>query len=196
MDKEVRKIAKERMQGHCRVCPQCNGWACSGEVPGMGGIGSGASFRANVESLAKVKLAMSCLHGSVQPDTSTEILGIRLDIPVMAAPIGGVAFNMGDSSQNPVDEAAYADAIILGARNSGIEDATIVATHMVLAAWDAGVDGCWLNFFDPDKMAKELGLPENEEILMLLDLGFAAEGAGPLPNHSSRKPLEQTVVRM
>lgn len=120
MDKEVRKIAKERMQGHCRVCPQCNGWACSGEVPGMGGIGSGASFRANVESLAKVKLAMSCLHGSVQPDTSTEILGIRLDIPVMAAPIGGVAFNMGDSSQNPVDEAAYADAIILGARNSGI----------------------------------------------------------------------------
>ena len=83
-----------------------------------------------------------------------------------------------------------------GARNSGIEDATIVATHMVLAAWDAGVDGCWLNFFDPDKMAKELGLPENEEILMLLDLGFAAEGTGPLPNHSSRKPLEQTVVRM
>lgn len=80
-----------------------------------------------------------------------------------------------------------------GKRNSGIEDASIVATHMLLAARSAGVDSCWVNFFDPDQLAAELGLPENEEILMLLDLGFAAEGAGPLPNHGSRKPLEETV---
>ena len=79
-------------------------------------------------------------------------------------------------------------------RDSGVEDASIVATHMMLAAANAGVDSCWLNFFDPDKAAKELGLPENEEVLMILDLGYAAEGAGPLPNHASRKPLEETVV--
>ena len=46
----------------------------------------------------------------------------------------------------------------------------------------------------PDKLANALGLPENEEIVMLLDLGHAAEGAGPLPNHSSRKPLSETVT--
>ena len=80
-----------------------------------------------------------------------------------------------------------------GKRDSGVEDATIVATHMILAAADEGVDSCWINFFDPDKMAEAIGLPENEEILMLLDLGYAAEGAGPLPNHSSRKPLSETV---
>lgn len=80
-----------------------------------------------------------------------------------------------------------------GKRDSGVEDATIVATHMILAAADEGVDSCWINFFDPDKMAEAIGLPENEEILMLLDLGYAAEGAGPLPNHSSRKPLAETV---
>ena len=79
-------------------------------------------------------------------------------------------------------------------RDSGVEDASIVATHMMLAAANAGVDSCWLNFFDPDKAAKELGLPENEEVLMILDLGYAAEGVGPLPNHTSRKPLEETVV--
>ena len=78
-------------------------------------------------------------------------------------------------------------------KNSGIEDATIVATHMLLAAADEGVDSCWINFFDPDKLAEALGLPANEEILMLMDLGYAAEGAGPLPNHASRKPLEETV---
>ena len=33
----------------------------------------------------------------------------------------------------------------------------------------------------------------DEEILMLLDLGFAAEGVTPLPNHSARKPLTETV---
>lgn len=81
-----------------------------------------------------------------------------------------------------------------GRVNSGAEDATIVATHMMLSAAAEGVDSCWLNFFDPDLLAKELGLPENEEIVMLLDLGYAAEGAAPLPNHASRKPLEETVT--
>ena len=80
-----------------------------------------------------------------------------------------------------------------GKRDSGVEDATIVATHMLLAAADAGVDSCWINFFDPDQLAASLGLPENEEVLMLMDLGYAAEGAGPLPNHGNRKALDETV---
>ena len=79
-------------------------------------------------------------------------------------------------------------------RDSGIEDATIVATHMILAAADEGVDSCWINFLDPEKLAEILGLPENEEVLMVMDLGYAQEGAGPLPNHESRKPLEETVT--
>ena len=79
-------------------------------------------------------------------------------------------------------------------RDSGVEDATIVATHMLLAAANEGVDSCWINFFDPDKLAQTLGLPENEEILMILDLGYAAEGTKPLPNHALRKPLSETVA--
>ncbi|MDT3843240.1 MAG: nitroreductase family protein [Bacillota bacterium] len=80
-----------------------------------------------------------------------------------------------------------------GKRDSGIEDASIVATHLMLASADEGVNSCWLNFFDPEALAKDLGLPGNEEILMLLDLGYAAEGAGPLDNHDSRKELSETV---
>ena len=93
-----------------------------------------------------------------------------------------VAFNKNNVFTYPGDK-----------RDSGVEDATIVATHLMLAAYNEGVDSCWLNFFNPDLLAKSLGLPEDEEILMLLDLGYAAEGAGPLPNHSSRKPLDETV---
>ena len=80
-----------------------------------------------------------------------------------------------------------------GKRSSGVEDATIVATHMILAAANEGVDSCWINNFDPEKIAASLGLPENEDILMLMDLGYAAEGAGPLPNHEKRKALAETV---
>ncbi len=83
-----------------------------------------------------------------------------------------------------------------GKRDSGVEDATIVATHMILAAADEGVDSCWLNFLDPEKTAEVLGLPENEEVLMVMDLGYAAEGAGPLANHDSRKDLTETVSYM
>ena len=74
-------------------------------------------------------------------------------------------------------------------RDSGVEDASIVATHLMLAAAALGIDSCWINFFDPAVLA-----PEQEEILMLLDLGYAAPGFKPLPNHSSRKPLSDTVT--
>lgn len=81
-------------------------------------------------------------------------------------------------------------------RDSGIEDATIVATHMMLAAKAVGVDSCWINFFDPEVMAKELELPENEEVLMMLDLGYASEGTKPLAAHSQRKKISETVSYM
>ena len=79
-------------------------------------------------------------------------------------------------------------------RDSGIEDASIVATHLVLAAADEGVDSCWINNFDLRKTRELFGLPEDEDALMLLDLGFAAEGVGPLPKHTSRKELSETVT--
>lgn len=81
-------------------------------------------------------------------------------------------------------------------RTSGVEDASIVATHMILAAANEGVDSCWVNRFSPEEAAKAFGLPANEVVLCAIDLGYAAEGAGPLPNHFSRKDLAQTVTRL
>ena len=81
-----------------------------------------------------------------------------------------------------------------GKKNSGVEDATIVATHMLLAAESVGVNSCWINFFDPEVLHQALNLPENEEVLMILDLGFAAEeNGGPLKNHFDRKEIGKTV---
>ncbi len=79
-------------------------------------------------------------------------------------------------------------------RDSGIEDATIVATHLMLAAADQQVDSCWINYFDPQELAEVMELPKQEEVLMLLDLGYHAQGTGPLPSHSERRSLRETVT--
>lgn len=79
-------------------------------------------------------------------------------------------------------------------KTSGDEDATIVATHMMLAAKNYGVDSCWLNRIDVALLKKSFQVPDDEEVVMALDLGYKAEvGGDPLPNHSSRKELEETV---
>lgn len=82
-----------------------------------------------------------------------------------------------------------------GKRDSGAEDASIVATHLMLGAADTGLGSCWVNFFDPEQAKDTFGLPENEEVLMLLDLGHPAADGGPLANHELRKPLDETVER-
>lgn len=114
--KEMRKTARDLMTGYCRVCPVCNGKACAGEVPGMGGLGTGSAFMANVQALAKVTFNMRLVHEITEPDTSTSILGMNLSMPVMAAPVGGVSFNMGGKRT----EEEYIKAIIDGSRQAGI----------------------------------------------------------------------------
>ena len=54
-------------------------------------------------------------------------------------------------------------------------------------------DSCWLNLFDPDKAAEALELPTDETVVMLLDVGYGAEGVRPLPNHEKTKPMEEFV---
>lgn len=113
--KEIRKTARERMKGFCRVCPVCDGRACAGEVPGMGGIGTGSAFSANLAALAAWRLNMRLLHDCAEPQTGVDFLGKKLRLPVLAAPIGGVSFNMGGA----VTEEDYIEAVLAGCAESG-----------------------------------------------------------------------------
>jgi len=111
----VRKMARERMKGYCRVCPVCDGRACAGEVPGMGGLGTGSAFAANLQSLAAVRFNMRLLHEVSEPDTHIDFLGQSLALPFLAAPIGGVSFNMGGK----ITEEAYISAVLGGCAQAG-----------------------------------------------------------------------------
>ncbi len=114
--KDVRHQARKLMEGFCRVCPVCDGRACAGEVPGMGGIGTGAAFRDNVLALAERRFNMRLIHDVVEPDTRVTILGVPLSIPVLAAPIGGVSFNMGGK----ISEEVYISEKLTGCKEKGI----------------------------------------------------------------------------
>jgi 4-hydroxymandelate oxidase len=104
------------MQGYCRVCPVCDGRACAGEVPGMGGLGTGSAFKANLQALARLRFNMRLVHDVTDPETHVEFLGQSLSLPLLAAPIGGVSFNMGGQ----VSEEDYISAIIEGCKATGI----------------------------------------------------------------------------
>lgn len=116
MDKEILTKARENLRGSCRVCRVCDGRVCAGEVPGMGGKGTGQSFTGNVEALKRYKLNMRVLHDCSDPDTSTEIFGREMDIPVFAAPVAGTTLNMGGK----FTEEEYISWVIDGCLESGI----------------------------------------------------------------------------
>jgi len=113
--KEIRENAKNKLKNYCRVCPTCNGKACPGEVPGMGGIGRGRSFQANSEALGYYRLNLRTIHSHTNPDTSTEIFGYQLRTPILAAPITGTTYNMGEA----IGEMEYALDIVEGSRLAG-----------------------------------------------------------------------------
>jgi len=113
--KEIKDKARELMKGFCRVCPVCDGRVCAGEVPGMGGLGTAASFKDNVAALADVTFNMRLIHDVTEPSTTVNLLGHELSLPVLAAPIGGVSFNMGGQ----VSEEDYIQTVIGGCIESG-----------------------------------------------------------------------------
>jgi nitroreductase len=78
--------------------------------------------------------------------------------------------------------------------SSGIVDAAIVTTHMMLEAAAIGVGSSWISYFDKDKARNLLGLPVNFKPVVLLLLGYPADDARP--NHElagKRMPVEKTV---
>lgn len=112
---EVMKVARERMQPKCRVCPECDGRACAGEWPGMGGVGSGRSFINNIEDLAKRRLVMRTLHDVKKPDMSITLFGEKLAFPILAACTGGTTYNMGGK----IGEDEFIDAVLGGCAKAG-----------------------------------------------------------------------------
>ena len=81
-------------------------------------------------------------------------------------------------------------------KNHGEIDATIATTQMMLQAADLGLGTTYVGMFDPVKFQETF--PEMKDLIpiVVLPLGYPAEGAHPAKLHASRKPLEELVCRL
>jgi L-lactate dehydrogenase (FMN-dependent) and related alpha-hydroxy acid dehydrogenases len=113
---EVVQNAKKNIGPHCKVCPNCNGVACKGVIPGPGGKGSGIGFIRNYQAFRGYGLNMDTLHEVSQPDTSVELMGKTFKLPVFAAPVGAVQMHYSDL----YDDLSYSTAVVEGCHAAGI----------------------------------------------------------------------------
>ena len=79
---------------------------------------------------------------------------------------------------------------------SGQEDASIVATHIMLEAWDLGIGSCWVNAFPNSRAAEAFDIPADEKVVLLMPLGYADEKAVPSPSHEKYRPLSEMVKEL
>jgi isopentenyl diphosphate isomerase/L-lactate dehydrogenase-like FMN-dependent dehydrogenase len=104
-EKDILTKARERLYPTCRVCPVCDGVACSGDSGGIAGSGTGMSFQNNFTALQRVKLVMRNVHDVTKADTSTTIFGRKISLPAVCAPMGpaGTKFGKGMTQQEWFD---------------------------------------------------------------------------------------------
>lgn len=112
---EIIKNAREKMAPQCRVCRNCNGQACRGEIPGTGGKGSGSAFIRSRERVEAVRLNLDVLCEYRGEAPSCQLFGMEMAAPVFAAPISGMATNY----NGYFTEKTYAAELVPGCAAAG-----------------------------------------------------------------------------
>lgn len=92
----------------------------------------------------------------------------------------------------PIVLLVCADTAIAGP--SAEIDGTIVATHMLLAAYNAGVDSVWAGVLKRDETGKIFNLPETVLPICFIDLGFQVTDNRVNLSLAKRNPLESMVT--
>ncbi len=82
---DILKDARETIGKKCRVCKECNGIVCRGEIPGVGGKDSGEAFSINYAKLKQIKINMDTIYEFKGVNTSIELFGKRFAYPIFAA---------------------------------------------------------------------------------------------------------------
>lgn len=80
--------------------------------------------------------------------------------------------------------------------DSGIMDTSIIATTMMMEAYELGLGTLYVRGFDSKVIRKTFDIPENLEISCILDIGYEREGSHPAHLHSKRKDLSETVIEL
>lgn len=192
--KEVRKEAKKRFNGICRVCRQCNGIACAGEFPGIGGVGSGLSFINNYKALAALRVKMHVVHAASDPDTSVTLLGQKLSMPILGAVVAGAKMNF----QEIVSEEELATAFIAGALEAGTLAMTGDAPDPLIYPTGLRViqahGGQGIPITKPRDQASIIANLRQAEVAGCAAVGIDLDAAGILPMRAAGHPVGPKTV--
>ena len=113
---EILANARTCMGPYCKSCPTCNGLACKNTVPGPGAKGIGTGFIRNYQKWQELCVNMDTICENKPVDTSFELFGHKVDIPVFAAPVGAMQLHYGDK----YDDLAYNDILVSACAEAGI----------------------------------------------------------------------------
>lgn len=78
--------------------------------------------------------------------------------------------------------------------DSGIDDATIAITQMMLEAWDLGIGSVWVRGYDKRELDKLFDLPDNLVSVALLPIGYPSPESKPSPLHSRNIDMDDLVT--
>lgn len=176
---EVYSQAREKMKGYCRVCKVCDGKACAGEVPGMGGTDTGLAFQANIEAWKNYKVKLRTLHEANDPSTEVEVLGQQLSTPIITAPVTGASLNMSDGA---LTEREYAEIVTKASKDYG----TLAMTgdsgdpDFYTAGLEAidKLAGCGIPVIKPREQEEIMDRVKEAEAVDALGIGVDVDGAG------------------
>ena len=113
---EILANARTCMGPYCKSCPTCNGLACKNTVPGPGAKGIGTGFIRNYQKWQELCVNMDTICENKPVDTSFELFGHKVDIPVFAAPVGAMQLHYGDKYH----DLQYNDTLVSACAQAGI----------------------------------------------------------------------------
>lgn len=191
---ELRQEARKRFNGICRVCRECNGAACAGEFPGIGGTGSGASFKNSYDALAALRVKMRVVHAACDPETSLTLLGRKLSMPILGGAVAGTRMNF----KEIMSEEELATAFIAGARQAGTVAMTGDGPDPEL--YPAGLrviqanDGWGIPIIKPRDQARIVAHLRQAEAAGCMAVGIDVDAAGIVPMRAAGQPVQPKTV--
>lgn len=73
-------------------------------------------------------------------------------------------------------------------------DESIVLTHIMLEAYNLGVDSVWVDLFDHIKIKEEFNIPEEYKPVAIMPLGYREENVVPSSMHTTKKDINEIVT--
>ena len=186
---EIRQEARRKLAPVCSVCPVCDGVVCAGKIPGVGGAGTGASFKNNIAALASYRLNMRTLHAVSDPALSVSLFGRQLAMPVLGGAVAGAKMNFNAA----LTEEELAWAVVAGSREAGTLTMTGDGPDPTL--FEAGLQaiaragGHGIPIIKPRPLADIVERARRAVAAGAVAVGIDVDAAGLLPMKRSGQPV-------